>query len=74
MGLKVVRDDYGNVIANDGGEDPLILSAHMDTVEPGRGVQPSIDGERIVFGRHDYIGGRLQGGCGGHYGSIRVHL
>ena len=41
MGFAVVRDDYGNIIANDGGDDPIILSAHMDTVEPGRGVQPS---------------------------------
>ena len=37
LGLNVFRDDYGNVIANDGREDPLLLSAHMDTVEPGRG-------------------------------------
>ena len=62
LGLNVVRDDYGNVIANDGGGDPLILSAHMDTVEPGRGVQPSIDGERIVSDGTTILGGDCKAG------------
>ena len=62
MGLNVVRDDYGNVIANDGGENPLILSAHMDTVEPGRGVQPSVEGERIVSDGTTILGGDCKAG------------
>ena len=60
MGLDVTRDDYGNVIATDGGDDPLILSAHMDTVEPGRGVKPSVVGERIESDGTTILGGRLQ--------------
>ena len=36
FGLTVKRDAYGNVIASDGRPDPILLSAHMDTVEPGR--------------------------------------
>ena len=62
LGLKVMRDDYGNVVASDGGEDPLILSAHMDTVEPGRGVKPSVDGERIVSDGTTILGGDCKAG------------
>ena len=62
MGLDVTRDDYGNVIANDGGKDPLILSAHMDTVEPGRGVKPSVVGERIESDGTTILGGDCKAG------------
>ena len=62
MGLDVMRDDYGNVIADDGGEDPLILSAHMDTVEPGRGVKPSVVGERIKSDGTTILGGDCKAG------------
>ena len=34
MGLEVMRDAYGNVIATAPGDQPVMLSAHMDTVEP----------------------------------------
>ncbi len=62
MGLSVVRDDYGNVVATDGGDDPIILSAHMDTVEPGRGVEPSVEGERIVSDGTTILGGDCKAG------------
>ena len=62
MGLTVRRDAYGNVIANDGGDNPLILSAHMDTVEPGRGVKPSVDQERIVSDGTTILGGDCKAG------------
>ena len=42
FGLNVFKDDYGNVIANDGRANPIMLSAHMDTVEPSRGVVPVV--------------------------------
>jgi tripeptide aminopeptidase len=43
LGLAVERDATGNVIARLPGEGPPILvSAHVDTVEPGRGVKPVI--------------------------------
>lgn len=44
MNIESVIDDAGNVIANIPGEGPaLLLNAHLDTVEPGRGVQPIIE-------------------------------
>ena len=62
FGLSVARDDYGNVVATDGGDGPLILSAHMDTVEPGRGVKPSVDGDRIVSDGTTILGGDCKAG------------
>ncbi len=62
LGFTVKRDAYGNLIASDGGPDPLLLSAHMDTVEPGRGVKPSIDGDRIVSDGTTILGGDCK--CG----------
>ena len=44
LGLEVARDDHGNLIASEEGDAPLLLSAHMDTVEPGRGVAPKVEG------------------------------
>lgn len=43
LDLLVVRDATGNVIGHLAGEgQPILLSAHMDTVEPGRGVKPLV--------------------------------
>lgn len=49
LGLEVSQDDYGNVLGKRAGTgDPILLSAHMDTVEPGRGIRPTWDGEDII--------------------------
>ncbi len=44
LGFSVARDAHGNVIASEDGENPLLLSAHMDTVDAGRGFKPIING------------------------------
>ena len=62
MGLDVSRDDHGNVIATDGGENPLLLSTHIDTVEPGRGVKPRVEGDRIVTDGTTVLGGDAKAG------------
>tara|TARA_B100000745_G_scaffold5309_2_gene4405 strand:+ start:3399 stop:4484 length:1086 start_codon:yes stop_codon:yes gene_type:complete len=62
LGFKTKRDSYGNVIASDGRSDPILLSAHLDTVEPGRGIKPSIDGDRIVSDGTTILGGDCKAG------------
>ncbi|MGM0629353.1 MAG: M20/M25/M40 family metallo-hydrolase, partial [Patescibacteria group bacterium] len=48
IGMEVREDDYGNLIGKKEGEgDPVVLSAHMDTVEPGRGIDLEIKGDVI---------------------------
>ena len=62
LGLTVERDDYGNVIAGDGRPDPLLLSAHVDTVEPGRGIKPDVQDDRIVSDGTTILGGDCKAG------------
>ena len=49
LGLEASQDSHGNVLGRLAGEgEPILLSAHMDTVEPGRGITPVWDGSDIV--------------------------
>jgi tripeptide aminopeptidase len=49
LGADAAPDDHGNVIGHlDGEGEPLMLNAHMDTVEPGRGITPVFDGDDII--------------------------
>lgn len=41
--ISAAQDSLGNIVAKLSGlGEPILLTAHMDTVEPGRGVQPKI--------------------------------
>ena len=62
LGFHVQRDAHGNVIASEEGDDPLLLSAHMDTVEPGRGIKPEVQGDRIVSDGTTILGGDCKAG------------
>ena len=58
LGLTVERDTTGNVIGRLAGEGPpILLSAHMDTVEPGRGVKPVITNGIITSDGATILGG-----------------
>ena len=62
LGLDVTRDDYGNVIAGDDGREPLLMSAHIDTVEPGRGIKPQVEQDRITSDGTTILGGDCKAG------------
>ena len=62
LGFQVARDDYGNVIAREDGDSPLILSAHMDTVDPGRSIRPQVVGDRITSDGNTILGGDCKAG------------
>lgn len=47
LGFEIETDDYGNVIAHEEGDKPFMLSGHLDTVSPGNGIKPIVDGDRI---------------------------
>lgn len=49
IGVEASQDAHGNVLGRLEGEgEAILLSAHMDTVEPGRGIRPTWDGEDII--------------------------
>ena len=63
LGLKVSHDAYKNVIAKlDGEGEPIMLSAHLDTVEPGRGITPVIDGSVLRSDGTTILGGDCKAG------------
>src|SRR5919107_178691 len=75
LGAEVFIDDAGskvggntgNVIARFPGTitsaEPIMMSAHMDTVVPGRGVKPIIEGDIIRTDGTTVLGGDDKSGC-----------
>ncbi|MEO6029014.1 MAG: M20/M25/M40 family metallo-hydrolase [Candidatus Binatia bacterium] len=74
LGAEVWTDDAGskvggttgNVLARMKGTshaEPLLLSAHMDTVIPGEGVQPIVEGDVIRTDGSTVLGGDDKSGC-----------
>ena len=63
MGLEVSHDSYNNVIAKlEGKGKPFMLSAHLDTVEPGRGINPVVDGGVLRSDGTTILGGDCKAG------------
>ena len=62
LGFTTQRDSYGNLLASDGRENPILLSAHLDTVEPGRGIVPTVQEDRIVSDGTTILGGDCKAG------------
>src|ERR1051326_9155746 len=62
-----VGGNTGNVIARFagtiGGAAPIMMSAHMDTVVPGKGVKPIIEGDIIRTDGSTVLGGDDKSGC-----------
>lgn len=49
LGLKFTTDKGGNLLAQVAGPDqPVIVCAHMDTVEPGKGIKPIVQSGMIT--------------------------
>jgi tripeptide aminopeptidase len=62
-----VRGNTGNLIAkipgNVAGAPPFLLAAHMDTVAPGEGVKPIVEGDIIRTDGSTVLGGDDKSGC-----------
>jgi len=62
-----VRGNTGNLIARVAGTvpgaQPLLLCAHMDTVVPGEGVKPIVEGDIIRTDGSTVLGGDDKSGC-----------
>lgn len=49
IGFDVQKDSFGNLYARiEGIGEPVFLSAHMDTVEPGRTIHPKLENGFII--------------------------
>jgi tripeptide aminopeptidase len=62
-----VRGNTGNLIAkipgNVAGTPPFLLAAHMDTVAPGEGVKPIVEGDIVRTDGSTVLGGDDKSGC-----------
>src|SRR5215207_1527850 len=62
-----VGGNSGNVIARFPGTlpsaEPIMMSAHMDTVVPGKGVKPVVEGDIIRTDGSTVLGGDDKSGC-----------
>lgn len=68
LGFEVVKNEIGEQIgstgynivakmAGDSAKDPILLSAHIDTVTPGVGIKPIVDGDIIKTDGSTILGG-----------------
>ncbi len=64
LGFEVLNDrtgpSTGNLIARMPGTTkgtPIVLNAHMDTVEPGRGIRPVVEGKVVRSSGNTVLGG-----------------
>ena len=63
LGLSVEHDSYNNIVARlEGVGQPVLLSAHLDTVEPGRGIKPQLDGDTLRSDGTTILGGDCKAG------------
>jgi len=63
LGAQVEFDSYGNVIGKIKGKgESIMLNAHLDTVEPGRSINPIITADRITSDGSTILGGDPKAG------------
>ena len=63
LGFEIYHDSFKNIIAKLSGDgEPLLLSAHIDTVEPGRGIRPVLDGDVLRSDGTTILGGDCKAG------------
>lgn len=83
LGLEAEIDDAGIPCASDGGNvfarfpgtltsEPIMLSAHMDTVSPGRGIKPQIRDGAIYTDGTTILGGDDKGGIAAILEAVRT--
>jgi tripeptide aminopeptidase len=65
LGLKVIEDNAGKTLGGnsgnlyaylDGDGEPILISAHMDTVSPGENINPQIAGDYILSDGNTILG------------------
>ena len=73
---RVIGSDSGNLIAtlkgNAAGVPPILLSAHMDTVMPGKGVKPVVEGDIVRSDGATVLGGDDKSGLAALIEALRA--
>jgi tripeptide aminopeptidase len=83
LGLEAYEDEAGKklnsncnniyfTLAGTNDREPMIFSAHMDTVSPGNGIEPYIDGEYIKSMGNTILGGDDKAGVSAIVEALRT--
>ena len=76
LGAQADLDGYGNLIASLPGKgsqaEPILLACHGDTVKPGRGIRPVLEGGVIRSGGDTILGADDKAGIAELLEAIRV--
>jgi len=77
LAAKCVRDSYGNLIArlpgrNSKRERPLLFACHGDTVKPGKGIEPIINGDVIRSKGETFLGADDKAGIAQFIEAVRT--
>ncbi len=76
LGAECVRDAYGNLVARWPGKNstaaPILLACHADTVKPGRGIEPVLEGEVITSRGETILGADDKAGIAEAIEAIRT--
>ena len=63
LGANVAFDSFGNIIASiEGSGEPFMVNSHLDTVEPGRGIKPKVEGNKIISDGSTILGADAKAG------------
>tara|TARA_A100001037_G_scaffold306693_1_gene354170 strand:+ start:60875 stop:61954 length:1080 start_codon:yes stop_codon:yes gene_type:complete len=62
IGINSELDSYGNVVSKSKEENTIILSAHMDTVQPGKNIKPVVASDIISSDGSTILGGDCKAG------------
>jgi tripeptide aminopeptidase len=74
LGATTRQDGYGNVVGTLPGEgEPLLLSAHMDTVVPSIGIKPILDGDEMYTDGTTILAGDPKAGVTAILEGIEAH-
>ena len=75
MGIEARKDEAGNLffaLNGDESAEPLLFTAHMDTVVPGKGIVPELKDGLITSGGTTVLGGDDKSGIAALIEAVRV--
>lgn len=77
LGAKVTIDSYGNLFAKFeakacSGKDPILMSCHADTVQPGKGIEPVLKDGVIRSKGNTILGADDKAGIAELFEALRV--
>lgn len=73
LGFTTKKDKYGNIyLYSKGRGEGIMLSTHLDTVSPGKGIKPKLFGKYITSGGDTILGADSKAGIAAMIETVRL--